>query len=199
LDVIKGALPGVIQHESGGDPTAPHKASGTPRGGLIQITTGARLPGFTSSGDVWAVRDMSIQEQFEKVVVPHWKRFGNLSTWDLKTALRKNFLPVVASQPSAYVLGVQEGSTGPGGEQASDPVSAGTSLTRGAIYNANPGFDPGSKRGYFTWADVDADATRAETRTNGQWITVYGKIVSSSTVVPGPLVAGCPYEEPGST
>src|SRR5262245_53166416 len=58
LDVAKGALPGVIQHESRGDPTEPKKQVGTPRGGLIQLTQGANLPGFTSADAVWAVRSM---------------------------------------------------------------------------------------------------------------------------------------------
>lgn len=172
LDIGKGALPGVIQHESGGDPTVPKSATGTPRAGLIQITTGANLPGFTKSDAVWAARALSIVEQLDKIVVPLWSRFGNISGWDMKTALRKNFLPSVANEPGGFVLGVRPGGTGPNGE-TSDQKLPRSSLSYGAIFSANSGFARG--KDYFTWDDVDHDSERTLAKAKG-WIRISGKI-----------------------
>lgn len=178
LDPALGAIAGVIEHESGGDPTAPHKAEGTPRGGLIQLTQGARLPGFDSVDAVWAVRDMSIPEQFERVIVPFYARMHLPSDTSLKTLMRKNFLPGVAGKEDSFVLGVKEGATGPGGETSDTPLIAGQSLTLGQIFKANPGFARG--KDFFTWADVDADAAKVEARAKGQVITLSGKVMQVS-------------------
>jgi len=174
LDPLVGAIAGVIQHESGGDPTAPHEATGTPRGGLIQLTQGARLPGFSTADDVWAVRDMSIPDQFMQVIVPYYKRMNLPSDISLVMLMRKNFLPGVASKDSSFVLGVKEGATGPNGETSNTPLIEGQSLTLGQIYKANPGFAGG--KDYFTWADADASATSTEAKAGGQYVTLSGKV-----------------------
>lgn len=178
LDPALGAIAGVIQHESGGDPTAPHKAEGTPRGGLIQLTQGARLPGFDSESKVWAVRDMSIPDQFEQVIIPFYRRMHLASDTTAVLLMRKNFLPGVASKPDSFVLGVKDGATGPNGETVDTKLIEDQHLTLGQIYKANPGFAHG--KDYFTWADADADAIKTEKQAKGQVITLSGKIQSVS-------------------
>lgn len=182
LDIRKGGLPGIFQHESGGDPTAPHEATGTPRGGLIQITRGARLPGFDTDEKVWAVRAMSIDEQLERVVRPFFARMKDRGDGSLTALMRRNFLPGAASKSSDFVLGVKPAEadkpapTGPGGELATDLLLPGlSSLTRGQIYTANPGFRRG--RDWFTWGDADASAAITAARAGGKWTTASGKIV----------------------
>lgn len=163
LDPLKGGLAGVIGHESGGDPAAPNFQSGTPRGGLIQVTVGAALPGYTTPADVWAIRSQSRVQQLKGVVRDFYKRqlgsHGPPADQSAAAMLRRNYLPGLASSPSSTVLGVRSGSVGPGGEKATDSLAG--KLTYGTNYAANPGFDP-SKRGWFTWEDVDRQAARAE-------------------------------------
>ncbi len=177
LDPLAGAIAGVIQHESGGDPTAPHSATGTPRGGLIQLTTGANLPGFKTAEDVWAVRSMSIPDQFTQVVVPYYARMHLASDTSAVMLMRLNFLPGVAHKPDDYVLGVKPGSTGPGGESSDDHLPNGPSL--GAIYTNNAGFDKAG-RGFFTWSDADASARASEAKAGGQYVTLSGKVTANA-------------------
>lgn len=184
LDITKGALPGVIQHESGGNPAA---LNPLPAAGLVQITKGANLPGFTDADAIRAVATWPVQRQLSDVVVPLWKRFGNLSGATLRDMLRKNFLPGVANKPDSFVLGVKEGSVGPNGEKPEDKLIPGMGLTLGQIYKANPGFDPGGSRGYFAWSHVDADAARTEKAAKG-WIRASGKIEGAPSV-PAPASA----------
>lgn len=174
LDPLVGAIAGVIQHESGGDPTAPHEASGTPRGGLIQLTQGANLPGFKTADDVWAVRDLSIPDQFRLVVVPCYARMHLPSDISLVMLMRKNFLPGVAGKDASFVLGVKDGATGPGGETSETKLIEGQSLTLGQIFRANPGFARG--KDWFTWADADASAASTEAKAGGQFVTVSGEV-----------------------
>jgi hypothetical protein len=174
LPIEGGALPTVIEHESGGDPAAPHEASGTPRGGLIQLTQGARLPGFDTADKVWAIRTMSVEDQIQNVVLPFYKRWHDMGDGSATTLVRRNFLPGVASKPADTVLGVKDGATGPNGETASTPLIAGQSLTLGQIFAANPGFARG--KDFFTWADVDADTQKTLGRAGGKWIRVSGKV-----------------------
>jgi len=208
LDPKIGGLLAVIQHESGGDPAAPRVAQGTPRGGLIQVTAGANLPGYRTPAAVWAIRSMSAAEQLRSVVLDYLhQQFPRGATVQDGTALlRRNFLPGLASQPSGYVLGVRpeerdaegkivrEAGKGPGGEDATDRIAG--SLSRGAIYRANAGFDP-SGRGYFTWADVDGQAVRSVDagKKAGGWLTVSGRLVpfsSGAAPVDRPLSGATP-------
>lgn len=177
LDPLLGAIAGVIQHESGGDPTAPHEASGTPRGGLIQLTQGANLSGFKTANDVWAVRDLSIPDQFRLVVVPYYARMHLPSDTSAVMLMRLNFLPGVAHKADDFVLGVKPGSTGPNGETSSDHLPNGPSL--GAIYTNNAGFDRGGK-GFFTWADADASARSSEAKAGGQFVRLSGEVTRSA-------------------
>lgn len=177
LDPLLGAIAGVIEHESGGDPTAPHQATGTPRGGLIQLTVGANLPGFKTADDVWAVRGMSIPDQFAQVVVPYYRRMHLAPDTSAVMLMRLNFLPGVAHKADDYVLGVKPGSTGPNGETSSDHLPNGPSL--GAIYTNNSGFDRGGK-GFFTWADADASARASEAKAGDQFVTLSGEVTRNA-------------------
>jgi len=187
LDPKVGGLAGVIGHESGGNPAAPEKKSGTPRGGLIQVTVKANLPGYATEDAVWGIRGQDRVTQLRGVVRDFMRRqlpHGPPSDQGAAAMLRRNYLPNIASKPSTFVLGVRHGSIGPGGERPDDHLAGG--LTLGANYAANPGFDQAG-RGWFTWADVDRQAANAEqgARSRG-WVRVSG-----ARVQPGDLpVAG---------
>lgn len=162
LDPRAGGLAGVIGHESGGRPDVPKIKSGTPRGGLIQVTIGARLPGYETADAVWNIRNQGIVDQLNGVVRDYYKRqmpHGPPRDQGAAALLRRNYLPGLADKSASFVLGVRTNSTGPGGEKSTDSLAG--SLTRGANYAANPGFDPHG-RGWFTWEDVDRQAIQAE-------------------------------------
>jgi hypothetical protein len=193
LDPMSGGLAGVIGHESGGDPSAPHIKSGTPRGGLIQVTEGAALPGYTTSDAVWGIRDQSRVEQLRGVVRDFYKRqmpHGPPKDQSAVALLRRNYLPGLADKPATFVLGVKPGTVGPGGEKPEDHLAP--KLTYGANYSANPGFDP-TGRGWFTWEDVDRQSGKAEVaaRANG-WVRVSGSRVQPTDLP----VAGVTVKEP---
>lgn len=183
LDPRKGGLAGVIGHESGGDPAAPTIKSGTPRGGLIQVTQDAHMPGYESADAVWGIRRQDrvtqlrgIVRDFYKLQMPH----GPPSDQSAAHMLRRNYLPGLASRPSSFVLGVRTGSVGPGGEKPEDKLAG--KITLGGNYSANPGFDPAG-RGWFTWDDVDRQAAKAEREALARgWIRVSG-----ARVQPGDL------------
>ena len=192
-----GGIAGVIGHESKGEPDVPHSKTGTPRGGLIQVTVGANLPGYTSSESVWGIRNQDRVTQLRGVVRDFYKRqmrFGPPEDQSAAAMLRRNYLPGLAGKPSSFVLGVREDyvdksgktvtSVGPGGEKSENSLSEG--ITLGKNYAANPGFDP-SGRGWFTWEDVDRQAVKSEQAARARgWIRVSG-----ARVVPGdPSLAG---------
>lgn len=170
LDPKIGGLLAVIDHESGGKPDA---LNPLPAAGLIQLTRGANLPGFTTTPAVRAVATWTPARQLREVVLPFYRRMfpsGAGSSQGGVALLRKNFLPAVAGETDSFVLAVNPGSTGPNGETSDSKVSG---LSRGAIYKSNYGFDPGAKmangtisggRGYFTWADADKQAAASVAR-----------------------------------
>lgn len=170
LDPKIGGLLAVIDHESGGKPDA---LNPLPAAGLIQLTRGANLPGFTTTPAVRAVATWTPARQLRDVVLPFYRRMfpsGAGSSQGGVALLRKNFLPAVAGEADSFVLAVNPGSTGPNGETSNSTVSG---LSRGAIYKSNYGFDPGAKmangtisggRGYFTWADADKQAAASVAR-----------------------------------
>jgi hypothetical protein len=165
----------VIGHESGGRPDVPKIKSGTPRGGLIQVTIGARLPGYEAADAVWNIRNQGIVDQLSGVVRDYYKRqmsHGHPRDQGAAALLRRNYLPGLADKSASFVLGVRADSTGPGGEKSTDSLAG--SLTRGANYAANPGFDS-SGRGWFTWEDVDRQAVQAERAALARgWVRVSG-------------------------
>lgn len=190
LDPTIGGLLAVMDHEAGGKPSA---LNPLPAAGLIQLTTGARLPGFTDPDAIRMIATWTPAHQLRDVVLPFYRRFfphgapPGVAAQGGVALLRKNFLPGLAEKPDSYVLGVREDATGPAGETASDAV-AGT-LTRGAIYNANKGFDS-SGQGFFTWSDADRQAAASVARgVAAGLMTVGGKILP-----PDPKVAGVTEE-----
>jgi hypothetical protein len=150
------ALAAVITSESGGDPTAPHAATGLPRAGLIQITQGARLPGFDTAERIWAVRSWGIERQLRSVVLPYYARLAPLAPDTTAEQLyRLNFLPGDAHQPDDFRIG----------------DASSESQWRRAVYAQNSGFDHEGK-GFITWADVGATIRGVEARAPGPWVTV---------------------------
>jgi hypothetical protein len=187
LDSRVGGLAGVIGHESHGDPSVPTSRSGTPRGGLIQVTVGANLPGYTTADAVWNIRNQDRVAQLKGVVRDFYKRQmpnGPPKDQGAAALLRRNYLPGLAGKSSSFVLGVKHGSVGPGGEKPEDSLAG--KLTLGGNYAANPGFDRVG-RGWFTWEDVDSGAAKAERDAIARgWIRASG-----ARVQPGdPPIAG---------
>jgi hypothetical protein len=188
LDPKIGGLLGVIDHESGGKPSA---LNPLPAAGLFQVTPGANLPGFTTPDAVRAVATWDPARQIRDVGLPLYHRIFPHGSGPVQSAaalLRRNFLPAVAGQADEYVLAVREGSTGPNGETPDSKIGG---LTRSAIYKSNAGFD-GSGRGYFTWADVDRQAQAAAQRVASRgWIRVSGAAVPSGD----PAMAGAAIDD----
>jgi hypothetical protein len=143
IGINPAALADVIQSESGWDTTAPHQATGTPRAGLNQITTGANMPGLKTAEAVWAVRSWPLERQLTEVVIPYFLRMKPALDWSALDLYKRNFLPADARRAMDFKLGEKD---------SSEPVTPKGSLTRGQVYSYNPGFDA-QKKGYFTWAD----------------------------------------------
>lgn len=169
------ALADVIESESGWDTTVPKSKTGTPRGGLNQLTQGAHLPGYDTAEKVWAVRDLSMIDQLKKIVVPYFlqiKAGGAAWSYD-GTALelyKWNFLPADAKKAMDFRLGEKDSPT---------LVTKNGTLTRGQVYSANPGFDP-QKKGYFTWQDVENRVLGVRKDAGGKVVNVEG-LVSAET------------------
>ncbi|MDM7992953.1 MAG: hypothetical protein QUS11_06525 [Candidatus Fermentibacter sp.] len=169
LNLDPRSLTSVFQLESRGDPAAPAQQSGTPRGGLIQITVGARLPGLDTSEKVWAVRGWPVSRQLLEIVEPFFARYkGRDLSWDEFRLYKLNFLPGVAGRDDGFVIG-RRGSD--------EPLIPGQKLTLGAVYAANPGFDPGGARGYFTWGDVRKKIQAARRAGGDNVVTVGGRVM----------------------
>lgn len=170
LGIPVDSLAIVIAHESGwkADATNPLGAFG-----LIQLTEGARLPGFTASA-LAGVACMLPEAQLEQVVVPYYRRFGAGSRGAHPGRLAmQNFLPSHASAGEGEVL-ARKGDN---------------------IYQANPGFDRGGK-GYFTVGDVYASFAQVATRANAQRIAVDGRILPGPAVPPAVAATPAPRSVP---
>lgn len=182
LNLNPSALATIFQLESRGDPTVPTKAEGTPRGGLIQITVGARMPGLDTAEKVWKVREWSIEQQLERVVGPFLERYkGRTPDWSAFELYKRNFLPGVASKSNDFVIARKD---------SSEPLIPGQPLTLGAIYAANPGFDPGGK-GFYTWGDVEQKVSAQLKSAGGKVVTVSGVVKDASS---GPAPATTPTD-----
>jgi hypothetical protein len=148
-----------------------------PAAGLIQLTAGARLPGFASADDVRNIVGLDVEEQLEHVVKPFYRRFGSKAQGaDPGQLYMMNFLPGVAGEPESKVLGVASDATAPSGETSDSKLLASSSLSLGSIYKQNPGFDP-SKKGYFTIGDVYAHIAKQVAAAGGKRVTVEGEII----------------------
>jgi len=167
LDLDPGALATIIELESGGDPTQPHEKKGTPRGGLIQVTQGANLPGLKTADAVWAIRSWPVERQLEELVRPFFANVPGRSP--AVTAFRLyqwNFLPADVGKPLEHKVGVK------GSDELVTPKAQ---ITRGQVYAANHAFD-GEGKGFFTWADVKAKVDAAIAKAGGKSVTVSGAV-----------------------
>lgn len=109
--------------------------------GLIQITKGANL-----IKDIEPVLNMSVSEQFEKVILPYYRRIPGARGASPGKLRMLNFLPDKANQPRDFVLARRE-------------VNEDGELIGDWLYVSNYGFDKGSKgssggKGFFTVGDV---------------------------------------------
>lgn len=149
MGIPHDSLLAVMFTESGLKPDARNPSDKSKKAiavGLIQLTTGANLPGFKTSDDLERVLRMSAKEQFEQVVKPFYARIKSASGASPGKLRMLNFLPAHASQPLDFVLGRRE-------------LDANGKLVGDAIYAGNWGFDSGSKgatggKGYITVGDV---------------------------------------------
>jgi len=170
LDLDPAALATVIALESGGDPSAPEKKTGTPRAGLIQVTQGARLPGLLEAEAVWAVRAWDVSRQLRDVVRPFFMAFkGRTPAWKAFDLYKRNFLPADAKKGDDAVIARKD---------SAELVTPEGTLTRGAVYAANPGFDL-QGRGFYTWGDVRAKVQKKEAEAAGKVILVSGRVVDA--------------------
>ncbi|AUX43821.1 uncharacterized protein SOCE26_052760 [Sorangium cellulosum] len=170
LNLSPAALATVIELESGWDPRAPRKTSGTPRAGLNQVTAGAGLPGLDTPERVWAARGWSAERQLRELVLPFFSRLqGRSPSWSAFDLYKRNFLPAAAGLPLDAVIAAKD---------SAEPVVPGAKLTKGKIYAANPVFD-GQKRGHYTWSDVERVVRQVEARAKGKWVTVGGRVVDA--------------------
>jgi hypothetical protein len=172
LGVPASSFATVIELESGWDAAAPRHQTGTPRGGLIQLTQGANLPGFGSAKAVWAVRAMPADQQLRQIVLPMYRRMklpAGLSAFEL---YKRNILPGVASRGRDFVI-ARKGS--------SEPLYPGAKLTLGQIYSANPKFRHG--KDYYTWADVELEVKGTERTAAGKWVTLSGRVTNAPVLV----------------
>ncbi|WP_437316697.1 hypothetical protein [Sorangium sp. So ce385] len=171
LGLSPAAIATVIELESGWDASAPRSAKGTPRGGLIQVTTGAGLPGLDSAERVWAVRAWSAERQIRELVRPFFGRFqGRSPSWTAFDLYKRNFLPALAALPLDARIAERD---------SKEPLVPGGKRTKGDVYAANPAFDP-EKKGHFTWADVERVVHQVEARARGRWVTIAGRVVDEA-------------------
>ncbi|AUX42575.1 uncharacterized protein SOCE26_040080 [Sorangium cellulosum] len=196
LNLSPAALATVIELESGWDPGAPRLATGTPRAGLNQVTERAGLPGLDTPERVWAARTWSAERQLRELVRPYFARLaGRSPSWSAFDVYKRNFLPAAVGLPLDAQIAVRD---------SKEPVVPGVTLTKGAVYAANPGFDhpnANEKKGFFTWADVERVVRDVEGRAKGKWVTIGGQLVDAPTPAaqnarPAPQVSGPPPAPP---
>lgn len=165
LGIPVDSLAVIMASESGFDAKA---LNPLPAGGLVQLTVGARLPGFGTKEAIRGILQMSAEEQLEKVVFPFYARSKRAKGADPGFLYMLNFLPGEAGKPEDHQLGVK-GEAGPDGKPT----------FRARVYELNPGFDP-EKRGYLTVGDVYNKAAAMAGRARGRRIAVDGTILEPS-------------------
>lgn len=176
LGIAPQALATVIQSESEWDTTLPKIKKGTPRGGYIQLTVDANLPGFNTAEKVWAVRTWNGADQLRKIVLPYFKRMKldrvRSSKEPALELYKLTFLPGDAGKPDDYPLGKK------GSKELVHPKHK---MTRGDVYAANPVFHGNGARPVITWNDVRKKVRQTEAVAKGKWVTLSGKIVDAPT------------------
>jgi len=168
----------VLRHESGLNPAA---LNPLPAAGLFQLTTGAHLEGFETAEQVRQVAKLSAEQQLPILEALLRKNPATKAATPGRL-LMLNFLPAFASRGDDFELAAK-GST---------ETLPGTSLTKGQIYSANPGFDKAG-RGRYTVADVKISAANAARAARGARILVNG-----DRLVPQEAPASPPVAPPSS-
>jgi hypothetical protein len=166
LGISVDSLATVIAHESGWNPAA---GNSLPAAGLIQLTLGAKLPGFDTPKAVEAIRAWSAERQLREVVRPFYARMAAqvkaIRGGSPGTLVLSNFLPADVGQPPDFRLG---DSAAPEGSW------------RWKVYRWNDGLDASKpKKGYFTVADVYDAARRTVAAAHGQRIRIDGSKLGS--------------------
>jgi lysophospholipase L1-like esterase len=156
------SLATMIGHESGWKPAA---LNPVPAAGLVQITTGANLPPFTTADAVRDVATWSAERQMAEVVRPLWLRHKGARNVHPGKALLLNFLPADANKAEAYIL-------------------ADDDAWRTKVYAANKGLDT-DKDGNILVGEVFEAAGRMARAAKGRRLTVEGALVE-------PAAAGAP-------
>ncbi|WP_437679979.1 hypothetical protein [Sorangium sp. So ce131] len=153
----------VISRESGFRADA---LNPLPAAGLIQLTTGARLPGFDSETRIREITTWSAERQVRWVVGPFYRRLARRAAGANPAELYMlNFLPGDAGKPLDFRLGDRES------EES----------FRRKVYEWNSGFDKSQpKRGYFTVADVHQAVRRSAAGAGGKRMTLDGTVITIS-------------------
>lgn len=174
LGIPVDSLAVTIGHESGwkADAVNPLQAYG-----LIQLTAGARLPGFADAA-LMAVACMPAEDQLLRVVKPYYARFGAKTRGaDPGLLAMLNFLPTHAGKGEDFVLARK-------GED---------------VYHANP-FDPKGAKGFFTIGDVYAHFAATAAQAGNRRVAVDGRIIDGpalrSAALPAPTVVSKPAPKP---
>jgi hypothetical protein len=175
LGIPVDSLAVVIAHESGWKADA----FGGIAFGLIQLTMGARLQGFTTDGALKGVLSLGAEVQLKQIVRAYYARAGakvrGMTPGEL---LLENFLPKYVGQPESYVLA-----------RAGD-----------AVFEANKGLAgaAGGDKGAILIADVYARAAAKAGEARGERLAIDGRRSGSkaSAVLAPPLSASRPASAP---
>ncbi|AUX23362.1 uncharacterized protein SOCEGT47_038850 [Sorangium cellulosum] len=138
LGIPVDSMCAIISNESAG--FNPRALNPLPAAGLIQLTTGANLPGFRTKDAIRSIINMSAEEQVDRVIRPYYERMPAAKGAHPGHLYMLNFLPSDANKGEAFKLGIRDAEG-----------------WRGQVYAKNYGFDR-ERRGYFTIGDVYAVA-----------------------------------------
>jgi len=181
LGIPIDSLGAVIAIESGFNPAAINPGP-TKAAGLIQLTTGAALPGFATQAAIANVATWDIQRQIRDVIIPYYSRVPQAKGADPGTLYMLNLLPAFAFEPPDTVIAMSLIPSEldrilaiPAAQRSPEDARA---LRLHFIYEQNAGFDA-DKLGFFTVANVKAAAMRALSSAGGKRMNADGSIVGS--------------------
>ena len=157
----------VLYSESRLDPTS---LNPLPAAGLNQLTTGARMPGYTTADAIRSIVKMSVSDQLKRIVLPFMANIASKAPGANPGLLYMwNFLPAVARASEDRVI-ARSGD--------SSFLIGSSGLTLGQIFHGNPGFAHG--KDFFTVGDVYESIASSARKANGRRMTVDG-----NTIEPG--------------